>query len=177
MGGDLLFDSREGKGTRVSFTLPNLEEPAAALPRRARRARRTPTGLDASGKPRRVLVVEDDAASRYGLKSLLESEGYVVVEAASLAQADGILRDGAPDIAIVDITLPDGDGAEWVKLRRKKAAVSFPLIALTGMTADEDRRRIEKSGFCAVLQKPVDIPILLKALRDCQDPEGLLDGV
>jgi CheY-like chemotaxis protein len=176
MGGDLLFDSREGKGTRVSFTLPNLEE-TALPPARGRTELPGSTGLDASGSPLRILVVEDDAASRYGLKSLLESEGYVVAEAASLAQADGILRDGAPDIAIVDITLPDGDGAEWAKLRRKKAAVTFPLIALTGMTADEDRRRIEKSGFCAVLQKPVDIPVLLKALRDCQDPAWLSENV
>ena len=176
MGGDLLFDSREGKGTRVSFTLPNLEE-TGLPPARGRTELPGSTGLDASGSALRILVVEDDAASRYGLKSLLESEGYVVVEAASLAQADGILRDGAPDIAIVDITLPDGDGAEWVKLRRKKAAVNFPLIALTGMTADEDRRRIEKSGFCAVLQKPVDIPVLLKALSDCQDPAWLRENV
>jgi CheY-like chemotaxis protein len=163
MGGDLLFDSREGKGTRVSFTLPNLEEPAV-LPTQERSEPAGSTGLDPSGSPRRILVVEDDAASRYGLKSLLESEGYVALEAASLAQADAILRNGAPDIAIVDITLPDGDGAEWVKLRRK-------------MTADEDRRRIEKSGFCAVLQKPVDIPVLLKALRDCQDPVWLSENV
>jgi CheY-like chemotaxis protein/two-component sensor histidine kinase len=176
MGGDLIFDSREGEGTRVSITLPNLEEPAAP-PARETSAAAGSTGLDSTGSPRRILVVEDDAASRYGLKSLLESESYVVVEAASLAQANEALRNGAPDIAIVDITLPDGDGAEWVRLRRKKAAVGFPLIALTGMTADEDRRRIEKSGFCAVLQKPVDIPLLLKALRDCQDPDWLREHV
>jgi CheY-like chemotaxis protein/nitrogen-specific signal transduction histidine kinase len=181
MGGDLLFDSREGIGTRVSFTLPNLEEPAAPpvrdVPARGVDEFAEPVGLDPAGEPRRILVVEDDDASRYGLKSLLESEGYVVVEAASLAFADEFLRDGVPDIAIVDITLPDGDGAEWVRLRRKKGAVGFPLIALTGMTSDEDRRRIEKSGFCAVLQKPVDIPVLLKALRDCQDPAWLREHV
>ena len=179
MGGDLLFDSREGVGTRVSFTLPNLEEQAvpAAPPAPEIGEPAGSTGLDSSGSPRRILVVEDDAASRYGLRSLLEAEGYVVVEAASLALADDVLKNGVPDIAIVDITLPDGDGAEWVRLRRKKGVVGFPLIALTGMTADEDRRRIEKSGFCAVLQKPVDIPVLLKALRDCQDPAWLREHV
>jgi CheY-like chemotaxis protein len=176
MGGDLIFDTREGRGTRVSFTLPALEEPAAPPPRETSEPV-GPAGLDFSGQPRRILVVEDDDASRYGLKSLLESEGYVCVEAPSLAIADQVLAAGAPDIAIVDITLPDGDGAEWAKLRRRKAAVDFPLIALTGMTSDEDRRRIEKSGFCAVLQKPVDIPVLLKALRDCQDPDWLRENV
>jgi CheY-like chemotaxis protein len=175
MGGDLLFDSRVGLGTRVSFTLPNLEEPADAGAPAGREADTAdgPAGLDSSGKPLRILVVEDDAASRYGLKSLLETEGYGVLEAGSLARADEVVRDGRPDIVIVDITLPDGDGAEWVRLTRKKGRLDFPVIALTGVTADEDRRRIEHSGVCALLQKPVDIPLLLKALKDCQDPEWL----
>jgi CheY-like chemotaxis protein len=113
MGGDLLFDSREGKGTRVSFTLPNLEEPALP-PARDRTEPSGSTGLDASGSALRILVVEDDAASRYGLKSLLESEGYVVVEAASLAQADGILRGGAPDLTLRAPRLPNGEGPAWI---------------------------------------------------------------
>jgi CheY-like chemotaxis protein len=179
MGGDLLFDSRVGQGTRVSFTLPNLEEPADTGVAAAREtsAADGPVGLDSSGEPRRILVVEDDSASRYGLKSLLESEGYEVLEAASLAQAEEVVRDGRPDIAIVDITLPDGDGAEWVRLSRKKGRIEIPVIALTGVTADEDRRRIEQSGVCALLQKPVDIPLLLKALKDCQDPDWLREHV
>jgi two-component system KDP operon response regulator KdpE len=122
-----------------------------------------------SGKPRRILVVEDDDASRYGLKSLLETEGYEVLEAASLARAEDALRDARPDIAILDVTLPDGDGAEWVRLARRKGRLGFPVIALTGVTADEDRRRIEQSGVSALLQKPVDIPLLLKALEDCRE--------
>lgn len=179
MGGDLLLDSREGQGTRVSFTLPNLEEPKDLVVVAAREVDpdARPGGFDSSGQARRILVVEDDGASRYGLRSLLESEGYTVVEAASLAQANAAIQDAAPDVAIVDITLPDGDGAEWVRLRRKKGALSFPVIALTGITADQDRRRIQRSGVCAVLQKPVDIPLLWKALRDCLDPDWLREHV
>jgi len=168
MGGDLLLDSREGKGTRLSFTLPNLEEagePAAPAARHPAEDAET-ADRAAPERPRRLLVVEDDQASRYGLKSLLEAEGYAVIEAASLKQASKIVRGEPPDAAIVDITLPDGDGAEWVRQQEKKGPLPFPVIALTGITADEDRRRIEQSGVRAVLQKPVDIPLLLKALRD-----------
>ncbi|HSP93913.1 MAG TPA: response regulator [Thermoanaerobaculia bacterium] len=177
MGGDLLFDSRVGKGTRVSFILPSLEEPTDTEPPAARETgpAGAPAGAEVSSKPRRILVVEDDDASRYGLKSLLETEGYEVLEAASLSQAEDALRDGRPDrpdIAILDVTLPDGDGAEWVRLARKKGRLGFPVIALTGVTADEDRRRIEQSGVCALLQKPVDIPLLLKALKDCQEEKN-----
>jgi two-component system, sensor histidine kinase len=166
MGGDLIFDSREGEGTRVSFTLPqleDLEEPApSAEPIRA--------PLEgAPGKGRTVLVVEDDASSRYGMRSLLESEGYEVTEAAALSEAEESARRTPPDVVILDITLPDGDGAEWLRLLTKKQGrVPFPVIVLTGVTADEDTRRIEQAGVCAVLQKPVNVGQLFRALRDCQ---------
>jgi CheY-like chemotaxis protein len=170
MGGDLLLDSREGRGTRVSFTLPGIELPPETAAAAAKESGTAPgpSGPAPSGPCRQVLVVEDDDASRYGLKSLLESEGYLVLEAASLGQADDALKKGAPDMMVVDITLPDGDGAEWARQQMKKGPLGFPVIALTGVTADEDRKRIEQSGVSAVLQKPVDIPLFLKVLRDCQ---------
>ena len=167
MGGDLLFDSREGIGTRVSFTLPELAEAEAAPaePRRPLAAGAPAGGVD---KAWRVMIVEDDEASRYGLKSVLESEGYSVVEAASLAEAEQKSRQQNPDVAILDITLPDGDGAEWLRLARKRGGeIPFPVIALTGVTADEDRRRIEHAGVYAVLYKPVNVHMLFDALKDC----------
>jgi CheY-like chemotaxis protein len=174
MGGDLIFESREGKGTRVAFTLPQLEAaeetpapaetPAAAAP-------------GESGKGRRVLVIEDDAFSRYGLKSLLESEGYEVTEAGALAEAEESARRLPPDVAILDITLPDGDGAEWLQLvAKREGKVPFPVIVLTGITADEDTRRIERSGVFAILQKPVNVGLLFQALRDCRASRETVAG-
>lgn len=172
MGGDLLFDSREGSGTRVSFTLPQLQfaglevasEPEhAAVPREGE-----------TGKGRRILVVEDDPSSRYGLRSLLESEGYEVTEASALAEAEQIAMREPPDVVILDITLPDGDGAEWLRLltKREGGRVPFPVIALTGITADEDTRRIKQSGVRAVLQKPVNVGLLFQTLDDCSAATG-----
>ncbi len=163
MGGDLIFDSREGEGTRVSLTVPKLrattEEEMVPVSQSA-----APDGQ--SGKGRRVLIVEDDASSRYGLKSLLESEGYEVGEAALLSEADVVVRRNPPDVLILDITLPDGDGAEWLRLRtRREGPPPFHVIALTGITADEDTRRIEKCGVAAVLQKPVNVALLFQALQ------------
>ena len=163
MGGDLIFDSREGEGTRVSLTVPKLratpEEETAPVSQSA-----PPEGQ--TGRGRRALIVEDDASSRYGLKSLLASEGYVVAEAALLSEADDAIRRHPPDVLILDITLPDGDGAEWLRLRtRREGPPAFPVIALTGITADEDTRRIEKCGVAAVLQKPVNVGLLFQALQ------------
>ena len=166
MGGDLIFDSREGEGTRVAFTLPQLRE---LLEETAATAGAEAPSAAGSGKGRSVLVVEDDASSRYGLKSLLESEGYEVTEAGALAEAEEAIGRRTPDVLILDITLPDGDGAEWLRLlARPEGRLPFPVLALTGVTADEDNRRIERSGVSAILQKPVNVALLFQALRNCR---------
>jgi len=169
MGGDLLFDSREGVGTRVSFTLPQLPDVGESAAAPIDRVALAPVVLGGPGdKPRRIMIVEDDEASRYGLKSLLESEGYAVVEAASLAEAEQKSLQESPEVAILDITLPDGDGAEWLRLTRKRhGEIPYPVIVLTGVSADEDRRRIEHAGVFAVLSKPVNVNLLFDALKEC----------
>ena len=165
MGGDLFLDSREGRGTRVTFTLPELpaepldEETPAASPSR-------PEG----GRRARVLIVEDDHASRYGLRALLESEGYDVSEASTLQEADLELRRSPPEVVILDITLPDGDGAVWLSRRTQKDPYTPAVIALTGVTADADTRRIDAAGVRMVLTKPVNVTQLLLVLRDLAHP-------
>ena len=166
MGGDLIFDSRVGEGTRVSFTLPQLHDAEETF---AEVAPVPPHVEKHSGRGRRILVVEDDPSSRYGLKSLLEAEGYEVAEASAISEAEEFTRRHAPDVMILDITLPDGDGAEWLRLfTKKEGRLPCPVIALTGITADEDTRRIEGSGVFAVLQKPVNVGLLFQALRESQ---------
>ena len=163
MGGDLFLESREGDGTRLSFTLPDLpavpeaERPAEPVSRREERA--------AARKPT-ILIVEDDQASRYGLAALLASEAYEVREAGSLKEAEAILATSRPEALILDITLPDGDGAVWLRDRLDRTSDFSPVIALTGVTADEDTRRIESAGVRKVLTKPVNVALLLSSLRE-----------
>jgi CheY-like chemotaxis protein/anti-sigma regulatory factor (Ser/Thr protein kinase) len=168
MGGDLFLDSREGRGTRVTFTIPELPaeplvEPAPALA--------PPTAT--SDRRARVLIVEDDHSSRYGLRALLESEGYDVTEASTLQEAELALETQLPEAVILDITLPDGDGAVWLSRRSGKDPAGPPVIALTGVTADADTRRIDAAGVRMVLTKPVNVTQLLLVLRDLAQPRPL----
>lgn len=169
MGGDLLFASREGFGTKVTFTLPQLSGVDDHRASESERWKSGPerSGVAPSGRARRVLIVEDDDSSRYGLKSLLESEGYSVTEARNLSEASGRLSADSPEVAVLDITLPDGDGAAWLASLREQGPLPCPVIALTGVTADDDRRRIERSGVAAVLHKPVNVSLLFEALEEC----------
>jgi len=165
MGGDLILESRVGEGTTVRFTIPELpaapgDDACAVEPVSAP----APT---IGGRRARILIVEDDEPSRYGLATLLESEGYAVDAVRSLRETDARMeRDDGPDLLMLDVTLPDGDGAAWLQRRLNQGLATPPVIALTGVTADEDTRRIREAGVRLVLSKPVHVTQLLQALQE-----------
>ncbi len=164
MGGDLFLESREGQGTRLTFTLPTL--PAVTdSPQTAEPPARPASPV---GKRQTVLIVEDDQASRYGLRELLQSENFDVDEASTLKEAEILLKARRPDAIVLDITLPDGDGAVWLRSRLDRTSDFPPVIALTGVTADEDTRRVVAAGVRKVLTKPVNVALLLASLREVE---------
>jgi len=111
--------------------------------------------------------VEDDPAARHALTALLESEGYLVDAAASLGEADARMSaEHPPDVVVLDMTLPDGDGAAWLTRRNQESTWTPPVIALTGLTAKEDALRIRSAGVRRMLVKPIDVAELLFALED-----------
>jgi len=112
-----------------------------------------------SARAWRALVVEDDAASREGLVTLLGARGLEVVTAASIAAAKevaaGVVDGGELDLAIVDLGLPDGDGVELIR----------PLSALPGgctVVVVTGARRLERvveamrCGASDYFTKPLD---------------------
>jgi CheY-like chemotaxis protein len=105
---------------------------------------------------RRVLVVEDHEDGREAVRLLLQAAGHVV----HVAETGRVALDTAvgfqPDVALVDIGLPDMNGYELARELRTRLGPTVKLIALTGYGQPEDRRRIVAADFDAHLLKPVD---------------------
>lgn len=144
----------------------------AALPRRAverggRRHREAPSGAREAG-PLSVLVVEDSSDGREGLRQLLELKSYRVRVAADGGEALAAVHEERPDVALVDIGLPDMDGYEVARRLRQDedGGDPLPLIALTGYGQPDDRRQALESGFDLHLVKPVDPDQLFGLLAD-----------
>jgi CheY-like chemotaxis protein len=120
----------------------------------------TPSRFEAI-EPVRILLVEDDPDSRESLRRVLELNGHSVEAApdgvAGLAKA----AHWRPDIAIVDIGLPQMDGYEVAKAIRRELGGSPTLVALTGYGLPEDEQRSQAAGFDEHLVKPVDFERLL----------------
>jgi CheY-like chemotaxis protein len=121
----------------------------------------------ASTAPRvRVLIVDDNEDSAEALAAYLELEGcdtqFMVDPLEALERFDAI----APDVAVLDIGLPQMDGYELAaRLRASAAGRACRLIAVTGYGMAEDRARAEAAGFAIHLVKPVDLDALLRAVR------------
>jgi CheY-like chemotaxis protein len=105
----------------------------------------------------RLVVVDDNQSSSQMLKRILEiSHHQVWVAATGLEGIDLILRE-KPDLAFIDISLPDISGYEVAK--RVKESLAAPptfLAALTGHVLDSDVAQAHLSGFDAHLPKPLD---------------------
>ena len=117
-----------------------------------------------------VLLVEDNADAREALRALLELDGYGVEAAADGIRALEIVRARNPDIAVIDIGLPGVDGYEVARRIRGLGAPQPALIALTGYSQPEDRRRAKEAGFDAHMVKPVDPAELARVLATIRTP-------
>jgi CheY-like chemotaxis protein len=122
----------------------------------------TSAGRPAAG--RSILIIEDHDDAREALRALLELEGHRVEAAASGPRGVEIARQSQPDIALVDIGLPEVDGYEVARRLRTLAPSRPYLIALTGYGQPDDVKRAHDAGFDAHLLKPVDPDALAKVL-------------
>jgi DNA-binding NtrC family response regulator len=107
----------------------------------------------------RILLVDDDPVIRFGIRNFLESRGMQVYEAENVQKAREKFASATADAAIVDFSLPDGDGFELLQ-HFKSADPDVPVIVLTGQGSIELAVRAIKEGAEQFLTKPVELPAL-----------------
>jgi DNA-binding response OmpR family regulator len=112
------------------------------------------------GSAATILVLEDNPSTLTFLADNLTADGYEVLECDSMADADGLLRTAFPDLAIVDLGLPDGDGLDLIhRVRTTDRAAGhidpdLPMLALSGRASELDRLRGFARGCDDYLTKP-----------------------
>ncbi len=84
-----------------------------------------------------VLIVEDDADLRASIAALVEREGFRTIECDTLAQARERIAESSPDVVLLDLALPDGNGLEL--LADQDSAESPEIVVMTGDAAGYDR--------------------------------------
>jgi len=118
---------------------------------------------------RRVLLVDDNFATRELVSMVLGCQGYAVATAAHGAEAIEKLRSSQsppPDVIILDLCMPVMDGwALYEELRRDEKLAGVPVVVMSGLSeCDQQSPSLKDVPF---LQKPIETAELLQALKGC----------
>jgi signal transduction histidine kinase len=145
----------EGRGSEFTLRLPLAEAPTTAA------AQPGPGAVEA-GSCCRVLVVDDNADSADSMAELLTRCGHDTRTAYSGRQALSLVANWTPQLALLDIGLPDMSGHELARrIRSSHPGQSLMLVALTGWGQATDVARSSEAGFAHHLTKPANLERLL----------------
>jgi len=111
----------------------------------------------------KVLLVEDDRELRALMQSSLALEGFQVRSAASLSEARALLEHDGPELLILDLGLPDGDGAELVRELRRSSAL--PILVISARHLEAQKVVLLDAGADDYLTKPFGVAELLARMR------------
>lgn len=110
-----------------------------------------------------ILLIEDDPAIRDVLRVLLQAEQYRVIEASTSARALIEARSHRPDLLLVDLGLPDGDGLKVIRSVREWSPV--PIVVLSARTMETQKVAALDAGADDYVTKPFSAPELLARVR------------
>lgn len=126
----------------------------------------------------RILVVEDDPASRGVLVDRLAAHGYQLLQASTADEALFVARTERPDLVLLDVVLPDKDGLQVCRELKADTTLPFiPVILVTGRSTTRDVVNGLEAGADEYLTKPVDHSALLARVQSMLRIKALHDTV
>ncbi len=163
MGGQISLSSREGRGSRFTFTLRLPIASAGELP--------SPNASETAASPRldgiSVVLAEDNPINRSMMAETLEAMGAMVWTANNGEDAIRLVGEHSPDIVLMDCQMPGMDGLEATrKIRAAEVpGIHLPIIATTAFATSNYRDDCLLAGMDRFLPKPVTGSELLAAIR------------
>ncbi len=113
---------------------------------------------------KRIHVLEDDEDIRYIIGVLLKDEGYELQLSSSFAELKSKLRDSVPDLFILDVMIPDGDGADiCTDLKSDPFTKHIPIIVMSAN--DQNKKKSLEAGANDYISKPFDIDYIVRRIN------------
>lgn len=116
---------------------------------------------------KKLLLVDDDRDHQQSLGIRLRASGFQVAIASDAVQAISAARKESPDLVLLDIGLPGGDGYVVLqRLRSLSTSAGLPVIVLSARDPEANEKKMLAAGASAYFQKPADNAALLTKVRE-----------
>ena len=118
-----------------------------------------------------ALIVDDNDANRKLARDLLSAAGFRTLEAATGADAIALASEHAPNVVLMDLRLPDIDGAEAARrLGDGERTAAIPVVALSALSLEGNDDWLQAAGFAGWLEKPIHVATFAEQVRKyCPD--------
>ena len=163
LGGKIIIESEPDKGSHFSFRLPYSSLHGETNKNKIKEGKTYISINNKINTKTKILIVEDDKASRFYFKQILSRHYEKLFFAETGEQALMLYYTESPDIVLMDIGLPDIDGLELVKTIRGKDK-GVKIIAQTAYAMTGDKLKALQAGCNDFITKPVGIQLLLNKL-------------
>jgi PAS domain S-box-containing protein len=155
MGGDLTVESAVGRGSTFRFTFRSAMVDPAVLRIEQTGVARQVIGLVPNRPAPKVLVVDDDEASREALSLHLELVGFNVRSACDGAEAVAAFEEWGPDVVLMDLWMPEVGGLEATRrIKARPGGARTPVLAVTASVLAESEREAREAGADGFVRKP-----------------------
>jgi two-component system cell cycle response regulator DivK len=119
-----------------------------------------------------VLIVDDNEKNRKLAAAVLSAAGFETLEAATGAEGLALAAERAPDVILMDLRLPDMDGAEAARiLDDDERTARIPVVAMSALPLEGRDDWLEEAGFAGSLEKPIRVDTFPDAVRRFCDDE------
>jgi CheY-like chemotaxis protein len=115
----------------------------------------------------KVLIVDDNRASRDLVRAILKTVRCDIIEATHGQEALDLIQQQRPDLVLLDVDMPGLDGLAVVKkIREDTLLADLPVVAVTAFAMEGDREKGMAAGFTAYLTKPVRAALLRQQVQE-----------
>ncbi|WP_297321897.1 PAS domain-containing sensor histidine kinase [uncultured Bartonella sp.] len=179
-GGYIYCESHEGKGTKFRIFLPRFVADSKNIGsddrQKVQQTKSQPEKSEDLSGTATVLLVEDEAAVRMGGVRALQSRGYTVLEAENGLEALDIIgeRNGAVDLVVSDVVMPEMDGPTLLgEMRKKYPEIKFVFVS--GYAKDAFAKNLAPDAVFGFLSKPFTLKQLAMKVKEMLDDSGVVN--